>query len=86
MQEEQEERLHAQRMPGGLQDAELALEIRASLIDATPWAPQVLLIPCSSIHTPQPALCYMLKQLCHHVLVSGIICWDRGQVLKHLPG
>ena len=86
MQEEQEERLHAQRMPAGLQDAELALEIRASLIDATPWAPQVLLIPYSSIHTPQPALCYMLKQLCHHVLVSGIICWDRGQVLKHLPG
>ncbi|KAA6422205.1 MAG: hydrolyzing O-glycosyl compounds [Trebouxia sp. A1-2] len=39
-QEEQEERLHAQRMLGGLQDAELALEIRASLLDATPWAPQ----------------------------------------------
>ena len=56
MQEEQEERLHAQRMPGGLQDAELALEIRASLLDATLWAPQVLLItPCSSMHTLQPA-------------------------------
>ena len=51
MQEEQEERLHAQRMPGGLQDAELALEIRASLLDAAPWAPQVLLIPCSTTHT-----------------------------------
>ena len=58
MQEEQKERLHAQRMPGGLQDAELALEIRASLLDATPWAPQVLLMPCSSMHTlHQPACC-----------------------------
>lgn len=34
-------RLHAQRLPGGLQDAELALELRAQLIDTTPWAPQV---------------------------------------------
>lgn len=84
MQEEQEERLHAQRMLGGLQDAELALEIRASLLDATPWAPQVLLIPCSSMHTPQPAC--MLESLCNHALMSGVTCWGRWQVCKRLPG
>ena len=69
MQKEQEERLHAQRMPGGLQDDELALEIRASLLDATPWAPQVLLIiPCSIMHTlHQPACCshFAILPWCH---------------------
>ena len=42
-QEEEEVRLHARRLPAGLKDAELALELRAQLIDATLWAPQVLL-------------------------------------------
>ena len=71
-------------MPGGLQDAELALEIRASLLDATPWAPQVLLIPYSSIHTLQPAC--LLDPIYHCALVSGVTCWGPGQVSKHLPG
>lgn len=57
-------RLHAQRLPGGLQDAELALEIRATLIDATPWATQVLPQWYPYKH-PNFRLCSML----HNVLV-----------------
>ena len=41
VQEEQEVRLHPQRVPGGLQESELALELRAQLLSATPWAPEV---------------------------------------------
>ena len=40
-QEEEEVRLPGQHLPGRLQDAELVLELRAQMIDATAWAPQV---------------------------------------------
>ena len=41
VQEEQEVRLHPHRLPGGLQESELALELRGQLISAMPWAPEV---------------------------------------------
>lgn len=41
MQEEEEVRLPGQHLPGGLQGAELALELRAEMTDATAWADQV---------------------------------------------
>ena len=40
-QEEEEVRLPGQHLPGGLRDAELALELRAQMMDATAWSPQV---------------------------------------------
>lgn len=34
-------RLPGQHLPGGLREAELALELRAQMIEGTAWAPQV---------------------------------------------
>lgn len=41
VQEEQEVRLHPHRLPGGLHESELALELRGQLISGMPWAPEV---------------------------------------------
>ena len=54
VQEEQEVRLHPQRVPGGLQDSELALEMRAQLVTATPWAPEVPHPATPSFHPDRP--------------------------------
>lgn len=46
-QEEQEVRLHPHRLPGGLHESELALELRGQLMSGMPWAPEV---PYSSLN------------------------------------
>ncbi|KAL3153868.1 hypothetical protein ABBQ32_013441 [Trebouxia sp. C0010 RCD-2024] len=62
-QEEQEVRLHPQRVPGGLQDSELALELRAQLLTATPWAPEGHVVAEAQIGlTPQHYLDQLPRQ------------------------
>lgn len=51
VQDEQEVRLHPHRLPGGLHESELALELRGQLISGMPWAPEV---PHSALITQSP--------------------------------
>lgn len=63
VQEEQEVRLHPHRLPGGLHESELALELRGQLVSAMPWAPEV----------PHSQLSLIpLWHSCHCTLASGI--------------
>ena len=68
MQEEQEVRLHPHRLPGGLHESELVLELRGQLISAMPWAPEVTSLSLIS-------LCHSFR----YTLGSGIL----ATVLSH---
>ena len=82
MQEEQEVRLHPHRLPGGLHESELALELRGQLVSAMPWAPEVPLPPFTHLTVALLAVAlwppfqaivlrpYAIKQLCQFQLLG----------------